>query len=339
MKASPNPSLRTLNTFGVEASAGFLVTLECEEDLLSLPSFDPAADLLLGGGSNILFASDVPGTVIHNRISGRQIVGSRGDFAWVEAGAGENWHQLVLWTLDQGLSGLENLSLIPGQAGAAPIQNIGAYGVELASVLESVTAWDLQRNRWVTFDLPQCELSYRDSRFKSREPDRYLITSFRLRLSKRFTPRLDYAGLREEVGQSDAADVSPRVVSDAVVRLRRRKLPDPSVTGNAGSFFKNPVLNPEQAERLTGLFPDLPKWPSDSNEIKVSAAWMIEHCGLKGLRMGDAGVSKQHALVLVNHGSASGKELLDLSSRVQSEVYSVFGVHLEPEPRIVNFTP
>lgn len=339
MKASPDPSLLTLNTFGVEASAGFLIALECEEDLLSLPPFDTRKDVLLGGGSNILFASDVPGTVVHNRILGRQIVESNDDIAWVEAGAGENWHQLVLWTLGQGLSGLENLSLIPGLAGAAPVQNIGAYGVELGSVLESVTAWDLERNSWVTFDLCRCELTYRDSRFKSKEPNRYLITSIRLRLSRRFMPRLDYAGLREEVGRSDAGELSANAVSDAVIRLRKRKLPDPSVTGNAGSFFKNPVLSPAQAQRLSGQYPDLPTWPSNENKVKVSAAWMIEHCGLKGLRNGDAGVSEQHALVLVNYGSASGKELLELASQVQFRVHSTFGVQLEPEPRIVNFTP
>jgi len=337
MRVTQHPSLKTFNTFGVEASAGSLIILEAEEDLLSLPPFDPERDLVLGGGSNILLVSDVPGTVWHNRLTGKEIVERRDGHAWVEAGAGESWHDLVRWSLDQGLSGLENLSLIPGLAGAAPIQNIGAYGVELASVLENVTAWDLVRNCWASFDLQGCELAYRDSRFKSAEPGRYLVTSVRLRLDTRFEPKLDYAGLREELARSGVEKPTALDVSNAVVRLRRDKLPDPEILGNAGSFFKNPVLSLNDAAMLTGRFPDLPAWPQPGGQIKVSAAWMIEHCGLKGLREGDAGVSDRHALVLINHGSASGQDILRLSVKVQTTVYSEFGVLLEPEPRIINF--
>jgi UDP-N-acetylmuramate dehydrogenase len=337
MKVSQNPSLQSLNSFGVQASAGLMITLEKEEDLLSLPPFIPDRDLVLGGGSNVLFISDVPGTVFHNRLAGKEIVEVHDDHAWIEAGAGENWHELVRWTLDQGFTGLENLSLIPGLAGAAPIQNIGAYGVELATVLESVTAWDLVQNRWASFTLAQCELSYRDSRFKSREPGRYLISSIRLRLDTHFNASLDYSGLRDELTKAGIEKPSAHDVSDAVVRLRRSKLPDPAVTGNAGSFFKNPVLSRSQAQSLTDLFPGLPAWPQDGEEIKLSAAWMIEHCGFKGRRIGDAGVSDKHALVLVNHGSATGKQVIQLAGDIQSAVSNTFGVLLEPEPRIVNF--
>jgi UDP-N-acetylmuramate dehydrogenase len=337
MRVSQNPSLASFSTFGVPATAGRMITLETEEDLLSLPTFSPEHDLILGGGSNILFVSDVPGTVIHNRLSGKQILEARDGHAWVEVGAGENWHELVRWTLGQGLSGLENLSLIPGLAGAAPIQNIGAYGVELAEVLETVTAWDLQRCHWTTFTQAQCKLSYRNSLFKSGLPDRYLICSMRLRLDTEFTAKLDYAGLRDELARAGVEAPSALDVSDAVVRLRQRRLPDPAVIGNAGSFFKNPVLDPQQAEALLDRFPGLPAWPLGDDGVKLSAAWMIEHCGYKGRRAGPAGVSDRHALVLVNHGSASGKQIFRLSEAIQTAVRAAFGVLLEPEPRIVNF--
>ncbi len=196
MKVLERPSLKSLNTFGVEASAGLLLTIETEEDLLSLPAFDPHMDFVLGGGSNVLFTSDVPGTVFLNRITGKEIISEHGGYAQLEVGAGENWHQLVRWSLDQGLSGLENLSLIPGLAGAAPIQNIGAYGVELSSVLELVTAWDWQNSTWVTFNRDECRFGYRDSFFKSEDTGRYFITSIRLQLNRQFKPQLDYAGLR-----------------------------------------------------------------------------------------------------------------------------------------------
>lgn len=338
MKVSQNPSLKSLTTLGVQASAGLMITLENEEDVLSLPPFSPQRDLVLGGGSNILIVGDVPGTVVHNQLTGKAVVEAHDGHAWVEVGAGENWHELVCWTLDRNLSGLENLSLIPGLVGAAPIQNIGAYGVELSSVLETVTAWDLAQSRWTSFTLSQCELSYRDSRFKSREQDRYLICSIRLRLDTHFTPRLEYAGLADALLREGIEKPAAQDVSNAIIRLRKSKLPDPSVTGNAGSFFKNPVVTQNQAENLFERFPDLPTWPQAGDTVKLSAAWMIEHCGWKGRREGAAGVSDKHALVLVNHGAASGPQILALSGRIQSAVQNTFGILLEPEPRIVNFS-
>ena len=197
MKVVERPSLKGMNSFGVDASAGLLIEIESEEDVLSLPAFNPTRDLVLGGGSNVVFASDVPGIVFHNHILGRTIIEDSAEHAVLEIGAGENWHQLVRWSLDRGLSGLENLSLIPGQAGAAPIQNIGAYGVELSSVLRGVTAWDWQRSAWVCFECVECQLGYRDSLFKSAAADRYLVTSLQLRLNRVFRPQLDYAGLCE----------------------------------------------------------------------------------------------------------------------------------------------
>jgi len=335
MKVDERPSLRSLNTFAVDARAALLVTLETEEDILRAPSFDPARDVLLGGGSNVLFCSDVPGTVFLNRIQGIDILGQDDQQMLIEVGAGENWHALVMWSLDKGLSGLENLSLIPGSVGAAPIQNIGAYGVELASVLDRVTAWDTVAARWVTFDRDACELGYRDSRFRSRQPDRFLITSVRLRLDRQFRPQLAYDGLRDAL--ADTEDLSARRVSEAVIRLRRSKLPDPAVIGNAGSFFKNPVVDSDRADELSDRFPALPGWPEPDGRVKLSAAWMIEHCGLKGYRAGDAAVSERHALVLVNHGQATGAEILQLAERVRETVAESFAIRLEPEPRIILF--
>ena len=338
MKLTRNASLKAFNTFGVDASAGLMLTLENEEDLLSLPPFDPGRDFILGGGSNVLIATDIPGTVFHNRITGKEIVDTSNDHAWIEAGAGENWHELVRWALKNNLSGLENLSLIPGLAGAAPIQNIGAYGMELASVLESVTAWDLSLSEWKTFSREDCELAYRDSRFKTAEPGRFLITSIRLRLDRRFRPRLDYSGLGEELSRDSAGQATAIEVSNAVIRLRQRKLPDPATSGNAGSFFKNPVLKRDEGQPLMDRFPGLPAWPLEDGTIKVSAAWMIEHCGLKGHRTGDAGISDRHALVIVNHGAATGEEILRLARNIQSTVHDTFGIMLEAEPRIVDFS-
>jgi len=332
MKVLQNAPLKELNTFGVEASANLLLTVETEEDLLSMPVFDPQKDFVLGGGSNVLFVTDVPGTVFLSRITGREIIDEQDGHAVVEVGAGENWHELVQWSLAEGFSGLENLSLIPGLAGAAPIQNIGAYGVELSSVLEGVTAWDWKKASWVRFDNDACQLEYRDSRFKSAESGRYLITSVRLRLNRHFTPHLEYAGLMKELQSMGIDRPGPQQVSDAVIRIRQQKLPDPAQTGNAGSFFKNPVVSMDEAELLHQRYPGLPTWPAGADRAKLSAAWMIEYCGLKGYRSGAAGVSADHALVLVNHGSASGREIAELAQLIRTRIFEECGCSLEHEP-------
>jgi UDP-N-acetylmuramate dehydrogenase len=337
MKAVERPSLKALNSFGLEASAALLLAVESEEDVLSLPGYDAACDLVLGGGSNVVLAGDVPGTVFHIRIPGRHVVDEQGDHAMVEIGAGEGWHSLVRWSLERGYSGLENLSLIPGTVGAAPLQNIGAYGVELAEVLDSVTAWDWQRAGWVNFDRDDCRLGYRDSLFKSGCPGRFLITSIRLRLERAFRPRLDYAGLREELSAAGVGRPTALDVSDAIIRIRQRRLPDPATVGNAGSFFKNPVVARAEADALQSRFPGLPAWPQGDGRTKLSAAWMVERCGLKGLREGDAAVSERHALVLVNRGAATGTQVIRLARRIQAIVAEAFGILLEPEPRLVEF--
>lgn len=331
MKVQQNADLSSLNTFGVAATATLLFEVENEEDVLSLPPWQPANDLVLGGGSNILLVEDVPGKVILNRIRGIDLVDSDAEGYLLEVGAGENWHQLVQYALQQRWYGLENLALIPGLVGAAPIQNIGAYGVELAEVLESVTAWDWSTARWVVFSKLQCELGYRDSIFKHEPRDRYFITSVRLRLQRDFVPQLGYAGLHERLAERRATASN---VFDTIVALRQEKLPDPAVFGNAGSFFKNPLLGHSPARDLLEAYPHLAHWPAADGQIKFSAAAMIEGAGLKGLKFGSAAVSSQHALVLVNQGGASGQELWALAQRVQDRVYQSYGVQLEPEPRV-----
>jgi UDP-N-acetylmuramate dehydrogenase len=338
MKRIPNASLTQLNSFCIAAQAKELICLETREDLEWLASgfqYDRAQDLVLGEGSNVLFAGNIDGTVILNRICGKKIIEQSADTSLLEVNAGENWHQLVLWSLEQGLSGIENLSLIPGSAGAAPIQNIGAYGVELAEVLESVDVLELDSGQQRTFSQAECAFSYRQSRFKSTDAGRYLVTRIRLRLRRSFQARLDYAGLAQELRAMGIEEPDAKQVSNAVINIRRRKLPDPGVTGNAGSFFKNPQTDRQTAEELQKRFPGLPVFEAGDDHVKLSAAWMIEHCDWRGQRVGHAAVSHQHALVLVNLGKAKGAEILELAEKIGRSVWQRFGIRLEPEVRII----
>ena len=337
MKQTLNASLKHLNSFAVEAHAGRLLELESEEDLQTLipqHHFNVTSDLILGGGSNIVFAGDIEGTVILNRVTGKKIVEDVNEEVVVEASAGENWHQLVLWCLDRGLSGIENLSLIPGLVGAAPMQNIGAYGVELADVLDAVLTLDLKSGVHREFKQKDCHFTYRNSRFKSTDAGKYLITGIRLRLQRVFKPRLAYRGLREELSSMGVNSPTARQLSDTVIRIRQRKLPDPKTCGNAGSFFKNPVVSQTEADLLIKEFSGLPAYPAN-NEVKLSAGWLIEQCGWKGRSMGRAAVSEQHALVLINKGNATGNEILALADAIEASVRDRFGIELEPEPLII----
>ena len=333
-----NASLKALNTFHVDASAEQLLELHDPTllpDVLALPQVAGKPLLVLGSGSNVLLADSVPGTVLvfANRLI--EELEHRADHTVVRAGAGVNWHGLVMWSLQNGLSGLENLALIPGTVGASPIQNIGAYGVQVDEFIQAVEAWDRATSERVRLDNEACAFGYRDSVFK-REPDRYLIASVEFRLPLLHDLRLGYAGIAEEMQAMGVELPVAADVANAVIAIRRRKLPDPDVLGNAGSFFKNPVLPLEQVEVLQQQFPELPVYPADRDDRrKLSAAWMIEACGWKGFREGDAGVSAQHALVLVNHGSASGAELLALARRISASVLEKFGVPIEPEPRLI----
>ena len=331
-------SLRGRNTLRVNARAALLAEVRDANALTKLlewPALHDMRTLVLGEGSNMLFADDFRGLVILLKTRGIAIVDEDGHSARVRVAAGEHWNDVVRWTLARGLCGLENLSLIPGTAGAAPVQNIGAYGVELETFVHTVETFDLREHRTLAFTQSECAFAYRDSRFK-HELDRWLITSLELDLPKQREPILDYAGVREELAAMGIdGKPGPAQVAEAVVRLRTRKLPDPALLPNAGSFFKNPILPRAQAEALQREHPTVPLWPMDATHAKLSAAWLIETSGLKGMREGDAGISERHALVLVNHGNATGAQLWALAQRVRMSVHARFGVMLEPEPRVI----
>ena len=330
--------LRERNTFRIDATARCLATVH---DAAALPAlFEDASlgglpALVLGEGSNVLFVTErYEGLVIHLACDKATIIAEGARDALVRAEAGFSWDALVDWTLARGLQGLENLALIPGQAGAAPIQNIGAYGVEVGEFIEHVHAYDRVTGRVACMSPSECGFGYRDSIFK-REPDRRIVTAVDMRLPRRGATRIDYAGIREELAAMGGLEATPCNVAKAVRRIRRRKLPDPAVVGNAGSFFKNPIVPLELVAELQARHHDLPVYPAGEANRKLSAAWLIERSGWRGFREGDAGVSAQHALVLVNHGAASGAQLLAVARRVVDSVAREFGVRLEPEPRII----
>jgi UDP-N-acetylmuramate dehydrogenase len=329
-------SLATLNTMRVAACATLLADIRDAArlpELLDFPAVRQGRLLVLGEGSNVLFTGDFNGTVLLMSTRGVQVE-SDGDSTRIAVAAGERWDDFVRWTLGQGYAGLENLILIPGTVGAAPIQNIGAYGSEVAEFVESVEAWDLHEHRVVTLDHATCAFAYRNSLFK-HEPDRYIVTAVRFVLPRSRPLRIDYAGIAEELQRMAVDKPAPFHVAEAVVRLRTRKLPDPAVIGNAGSFFKNPIVDAAVAEALKLEHSGLPAWLQPDGRSKISAAWMIEAAGFKGIREGDAGISNRHALVLVNHGHASGPQLWDLAQKVMAGVRERFDVQLEPEPVVI----
>ncbi|MBS0218186.1 MAG: UDP-N-acetylmuramate dehydrogenase [Proteobacteria bacterium] len=326
-------SLRTRNTFGIDVTTPLALRIGDPARLPEALAMTPDA-LVLGGGSNLLLVA-APDAVLELANDDITVVAENSDHVDVRCGAGAVWHDFVMATLQRGWSGLENLSLIPGTVGASPIQNIGAYGVEVMERITAVDAWDRQDACWLRFDAADCAFTYRDSRFK-HEPDRYVVTSVDFRLDRQPRLRLDYAGIREELATMAIAEPTANDVAAAVIRIRRRKLPDPAVIGNAGSFFKNPIVAAGIADALRSEHADLPVFPAGPDDRrKLSAAWLIDRCGWKGHRDGDAGVSAGHALVLVNHGGASGAQLLDLARRIAASVQARFGVAIEPEPRII----
>jgi UDP-N-acetylmuramate dehydrogenase len=331
--------LQAWNTFHLAARARYFATVHdaaALPALLAEPTLRGLPSMVLGAGSNLLFANErYEGVIIHLACAAARVLEQDAGHALLRVDAGFEWDALVDWTLAHGLQGLENLALIPGQTGAAPIQNIGAYGVEVAESIDCVHGYDLAGAGFARLGAAQCGFGYRDSVFK-REPGRWIVTALELRLARGGATRLGYAGLREELASMGDLEPTPRNVAAAVRRIRRRKLPDPAVVGNAGSFFKNPVVARELALNLQSRFDGLPVFPvGRESERKLSAAWLIERAGWRGFRDGDAGVSAQHALVLVNHGHASGLQLLALARRVAASVRELFGVELEPEPRIV----
>jgi UDP-N-acetylmuramate dehydrogenase len=338
-RIAEDAALAGRNTFRVAARASLLVDVTDTAALPTVfryPLVRNAELLVLGEGSNLLLTRDWPGVVLAMKSRGIRALDTDARGTRIRVEAGENWNDFVHWSLASGHVGLENLILIPGTVGAAPIQNIGAYGVEVGEFVETVEAYDRVAHAFVRLDRDACEFAYRDSRFK-REPNRHVVTAVEFRLPRERAPRLDYAGVRDELRaigfDPDTAPAS--AIGEAIARLRMRKLPNPAVIGNAGSFFKNPIVTREHADRLRANHPGLTCWPVDEARFKLSAAWLIESCGLKGLRQGDAGVSSQHSLVLVNHGTASGAQILELAEHVRATVRATFDVTLDPEPIII----
>ena len=325
-------SLADRNTFRVPARAAWYAELHDATELpelLAQPEVKSLPLLVLGGGSNLLFTKDFEGLVLRVAVTGIAREGGR-----VRVGAGERWNGFVRWSLQQGLAGLENLTLIPGTVGAAPIQNIGAYGAEVREYVHAVEAWDRKQGKLIVLGNADCRFGYRDSLFK-HEPGRYILTAVEFEFPQEHALKLGYAGIDKELSAQGVKQPTPADVARAVEALRRRKLPDPVQIGNAGSFFKNPVLPAARAVDLARANPGLPVYPAGADRVKLSAAWLIEACGLKGAREGDAGVSEQHALVLVNHGTATGAQIWALAQRVRDAVESRFGVRLEPEPIVL----
>jgi UDP-N-acetylmuramate dehydrogenase len=325
------------NTFRVPARAALLVDVRrpaALAELFAYPLLRTQPLLVLGEGSNILFTRDWPGVVLSIAVRGIEVVEDDGEQARVRVAAGEHWNDFVHWSLGHGFSGLENLVLIPGTVGAAPIQNIGAYGVEVREFIRRVEAWDRHAGAPVILDNAACRFGYRDSVFK-RERDRYVVTAVEFGLPRRREPRIDYAGVAEELAQLGAQSPTPAAVAEAIARIRTRKLPDPAVLGNAGSFFKNPVVAASVAASLVAAHPDLPHWPAEAGQVKLPAAWLIERAGLRGASEGDAAIAPGHALVLVNRGRATGAQVGALARRVQDAVAAHFGIALEAEPLVV----
>ncbi len=321
-------SLRAYNSLGLDALAEYLLPVHSVTEArsaLALAKQQSWPVTMLGGGSNVVLTGNVSGLVIVNRLEGITFEGAR-----VVAAAGEVWQTLVDRTLAQGLTGLENLSLIPGSVGGAPIQNIGAYGVELAQFVETVNTIDCESLEDVSFDRAACQFGYRDSFFKRQGKGRYLITSVELRLEETFSPRLDYAELRHALADNKNPD--PFEVSRTVCEIRRRKLPDPAVIGNVGSFFKNPVVAEAHLSKIQTQFPDLPYWPEPDGQFKLAAGWLIDQCGLRDSRVGDAGIYEHHALVIVNLGDATPRDVTTLAENVVAVVSDRFDILLETEP-------
>jgi UDP-N-acetylmuramate dehydrogenase len=330
--------LAAMNTFGVAAHAAQLVRIHSQREARQLVDHSQLGvlpKLVLGGGSNVLLTQDPKQLVVKVEIGGLRVVRDETDMTIIEAGAGVSWHELVCWSLEQGFAGLENLALIPGTVGAAPVQNIGAYGLELAERFESLDAVDLTTGRVVTLGAAACRFGYRDSLFKQALAGKSIITQVRLRLPKPWEPKLGYADLARHFSKLRISEPDARQIFDAVCAIRRAKLPDPAVLGNAGSFFKNPVVNRTIRNEILEDFPEIVSYPLDDGTYKLAAAWMIDACGWKGKNQGRAAVDAHHALVLVNNGGASGAEIKSLAEAVQHAVAQKFGITLEFEPAMI----
>jgi len=334
----PEPcNLTPFNTFGLSSQTQTCVTLTSLSQLDALSELASQYDslLVLGGGSNMVLPAQVPGLVVRVALRGLQLAEMHDDAWIIEVGAGETWHDVVSACIAQGWNGLENLALIPGTAGAAPVQNIGAYGVELANRFDSLQAWHLPTRRLVRMTIDDCRFAYRDSVFKHAQPGEWLITSVRLRLPRPWHPVLDYPDLQRDAELAAGGQPTAQAIFDAVCRIRRTKLPDPAVIGNAGSFFKNPLISADVRNDLLTRFPGLVSYAQADSRYKLAAGWLIDQCGWKGKTLGRAGVHDRQALVLVNKGGANAQDIMSLAQAIQGDVQARYGVTLEPEPVVV----
>lgn len=329
-------SLKPYNTFGIDVKARYFSQVQDDQQArqaLGQAQQQGLPVLVIGGGSNLLLTRDIEALVLHMASRGRRVLSDDGEQVVVEAEAGEPWHPFVQWTLAQGYCGLENLSLIPGTVGAAPMQNVGAYGVEIKDVFAGLTALDRETGELRDFSLAECAFGYRDSLFK-RNPGRWLILRVRFALSRTLQAHLDYGPVRQRLAEQGVTAPTAQAISDAICSIRREKLPDPAELGNAGSFFKNPVVTAESVERIRAQHPGVVAYPQADGQVKLAAGWLIEQAGWKGYRDADAGVHRLQSLVLVNYGQASGAQVHALARRIQADILERFGVVLEMEPNL-----
>jgi UDP-N-acetylmuramate dehydrogenase len=337
MNILENYDLSKLNTFGVKAISSFFVEIKNEEEIKKLFSseiFKKNEKLFLGGGSNVLFTKDFEGIVILNKLKGIYILEENEDFVVVKSMGGENWHDLVLFAVNNGYWGIENLSLVPGSVGASPVQNIGAYGVEIKDVIENVEAFEIESGKKRIFKESECEFGYRESIFKNKLKGKYFISSITIKLSKKENKKTRYKTLDDYLKNNNITVSGVKDISDVIVEIRRSKLPDPKILGNAGSFFKNVFIEKEKLEELRREYGDVPFFEEDGN-IKIPAGWLIESCGWKGKRIGNVGVHEKQALVLVNFGGATGMELKELSEQIMSSVAFKFNIELAREVNLI----
>lgn len=337
MEILNNFSLKKYNTFGIEAKVKqFVAVLSREELKTVLEQNKSQKKFILGGGSNMLLTKDIDALVIHINLKGKKIVEENEDFVWVESQAGENWHEFVLWTIDQNFGGLENMSLIPGNVGTTPVQNIGAYGTEIKDTFVSCEAMTIENQEMKTFTKEDCHFGYRESIFKNEAKDQYIITSVVFKLTKKnHKINTSYGDITAELAKNNITNPTLKDVSNAVIAIRQSKLPDPKELGNSGSFFKNPILLKSDFKEIHQQFPEMKYYDVSETEVKVPAGWLIEQAGFKGKRFGDAGIHKNQALVLVNYGNATGQEILNVSKDIQETIFKKFGIHIEAEVNVI----
>jgi UDP-N-acetylmuramate dehydrogenase len=335
MQFLENFDLSSYNTFGIQASARYFAKISSVAELTNLSVDHKLPLMILGGGSNTLFTRDFDGYILHNEIKGIEKTSEDEDHVYLRVGAGENWHGFVEYCISHGYAGIENLALIPGFTGASPMQNIGAYGVEIRDVFHRLEAFHLHDKQMVSFSGIDCEFGYRESVFKRRFKGLFAITQVEFRLNKKPVFNTRYGAIEQELEKMQVKELSIRAIADAVINIRRSKLPDPAVIGNAGSFFKNPEIPVEKFEMLKSKFPGIIGYPVDNSRIKLAAGWLIEHAGWKGYREGNAGVHHKQALVLVNYGGAKGSDIYALSSKIIDSIRDRYNVELEREVNIV----